>query len=132
MIGLDTGFFVALLGGHPEAVRVWKDLVEGEDSVTSCLTLYELRALAMRGKITLVGAEAVLEAIPAVSRVLWLDHGDTLAQAARLTHGLGLPAMDALILADLLEAGATVVYSTDVHMETGHRKGVKVVNLKNR
>lgn len=57
MIGLDTGFFVALLGGHPEAVRAWKALIE---------------------------------------------------------------------------AGVTVLYTTDAHMEACRRKGVEVVNLKNR
>lgn len=132
MIGLDTGFFVALLGGHSEAVRVWKALIEGDESVTSCLTLHELRTLALKGKIPTTGAEAVLEAIPAVSRVLWLDHPDALAQAAGLTHSLGLPAMDALILAGLLEAGATVLYTTDTHTEACRRKGVEIVNLKNR
>jgi predicted nucleic acid-binding protein len=53
-----------------------------------------------------------------------------LSDGARLSHGLGIPAVDALILASLLEAGALTIYTTDEHIACYRGKGVEVVNLR--
>lgn len=68
MIGLDTGFFVELLRGGPQAVALWEQLIEGEkEALVSCLTLFEIERLALKGAIS--GSEVLLEGIQAVCRL---------------------------------------------------------------
>jgi len=53
MIGLDTGLFVELLRGGPQAVALWEQLIEGEkEALVSCLTLFEIERLALKGTIS--------------------------------------------------------------------------------
>jgi len=43
MIGLDTGFFVELMNGNEEAVKLWKACLDDEvELVVSSLTLFEI------------------------------------------------------------------------------------------
>lgn len=128
MIGLDTGFFVELLRGREDVAAVWKHLIEGEEeAAVSCLSLFEIERLGLKGAIREI--EVLLEAIPAVCRIVWIQSGELLSSGAGLSHGLGIPAMDALILAGLIAQGAITVYTTDSHLETYRRKGIKIVNL---
>lgn len=100
MTGLDTGFFVELLRGESAAVAIWEALIDGnEEATVSCLALLEIERLGMKGAIE--GAEVLLEAIPAVCRLVWIEDLELLSSAAGLSHGLGIPAVDALILAGL-------------------------------
>jgi len=127
--GLDTGFFVMLLGNDDIPVGVWKSIIDGEESVVSCLTLFELRRLAYKGGIDRESADVLIEGIGDVCTVAWLDDVDILEQAARLSHGLGIPVIDSLILASFNAYGADVVYTTDSHMESFGKKGIKIVRL---
>ena len=127
-IGLDTGFFVELLRGNPQAVEVWKSVAEGEnESLVSCLTLFEIERLGLKGAIGEV--KTLLESLPAVCRVIWLD-SQILSLAARLSHGLSIPAVDSLILAGLVNEKVKVIYTTDSDLEKYARKGVKIKNIK--
>ncbi|MEN6438349.1 MAG: type II toxin-antitoxin system VapC family toxin [Syntrophobacter sp.] len=129
MIGLDTGFFIEFLRGNSTSVSVWKALIEDrEEAVVSCLTLSELEMLSLKRGIE--GATTLLEAIPAVCTVLWLRDNDILSRAAALSHGLGISAVDSLILAGFLAERVRVIYTTDVHFESYRKKGIKVINLK--
>jgi len=129
MIGLDTGYFVEFLRGNREAVSVWKALIEGEEEgVVSCLTLFELERLGLKKGID--GAETLLEAIPAVCKVSWIQEPETLSRAAALSHGLGIPAVDSLILTGFLASMVQTVYTTDRHLETYKKKGVNIINLR--
>jgi len=128
MIGFDTGFFVELLRGNNKAIEVWEKLIEGEDDgVVSCLSLFELERLGLKGAIGEV--ETLLESIPAVCRIMWLDF-DNLSLAARLSHGIGIPSMDSLILAGLVSGDARSIYTTDSHLEQYSRKGIMIINIK--
>jgi len=49
---------------------------------------------------------------------------------AALSHGLGIPAVDSLILAGFLAEKVRTIYTTDVHFESYRKKGIKVINLK--
>ncbi|BDG17793.1 PIN domain-containing protein [Thermus brockianus] len=69
----------------------------------SGLSLVELLRLGLKGALARQDAELLLKAIPAVCRVVWPDWGIG-ERAARLSHGLHLPLVDALILATALEA----------------------------
>ncbi len=129
MIGLDTGFFVEFLRGNAQAVSVWKALFEDEqEAVVSCLTLFELERLSLKRRIE--GAGTLIEAIPAVCTVSWIQDGETLSKAAALSHGLGIPAVDSLMLAGFLAEKVQTIYTTDVHFETYRKKGIKVINLR--
>jgi predicted nucleic acid-binding protein len=129
MIGLDTGFFVEFLRANPEAVSVWKALIEGDtEGVVSCLTLFELERLGLKKGIE--GAATLLEAIPAVCKVSWLREPETLSKAAALSHGLGIPAVDSLILAGFLASETQTVFTTDRHLEAYKKKGVNIINLR--
>ncbi|ETN89548.1 MAG: type II toxin-antitoxin system VapC family toxin [Thermus sp.] len=112
MIALDTGFFVRLLQGHEGAKAKWQALVEGEEGVVSGLSSVELLRLALKGALDREDAELLLQAIPAVCRVVWPDWAIG-ERAARLSHGLHLPLVDALILATALEAGAKELWTAD-------------------
>jgi len=124
-VGLDTGFFLRLLAGHDGCVSLWRRLLAGEvRGVVSCLSLAELRRLGLRGHLEAQDADLLLEAIPAVCEVVWLDSPEALERAAHLSHGTGLPLVDALIVASLEAAGATEVWTTDADLERCQRQGM--------
>ena len=115
--GFDTGFFVRLLQADARAVAAWADVRAGRTTgAASCLTLFELDRLGLRGHVERGPAEALVAALPRTCRVVWLDAvdgADRLRRAVRLGHGNGLAMADAVILTSLLDAGATTVYTTD-------------------
>ena len=117
LVGFDTGFFVRLIQADGGANRVWEDVRAGRAAgVVSCLTLFEFDRLGLRGAVERGPAEALVRAIPATCRVVWLgpsDGADRLHRAVRLGHGRGLAMADAVILTSLLDAGASTVYTTD-------------------
>lgn len=129
MIGLDTGYFVRLLQGHREATEIWSRVMEGEDATVSCLTLFELARLARRGAIATEAEGALREGISALCYLSWLDNQGNLLSGANLSHGLGIPAVDALILAAFLSTQATVIYTTDTHFEAYKNKGVCIIRI---
>jgi PIN domain nuclease of toxin-antitoxin system len=51
MIGLDTGFFIRFLENNKDAVQTWREIIEGEESCVSCLSIFELSRLSLRGRI---------------------------------------------------------------------------------
>ena len=129
-IGTDTGFYVELLRGHPKPIDIWKQFMEGEsEGVCSALSVFELKRLGLKGKVPENAIDALIEAIPAICRMLWITEPGVLRYAARLSHGLGIPAVDSLILAGMLEAGCEIIYTTDSHFESYVKKGVSVINL---
>jgi predicted nucleic acid-binding protein len=129
MIGLDSGFFVELIRRNSAAVKVWEGIVEGNESAVSCLTLYELKRLSLTGAIDPVAVDTILEAIRAISKVVWLDKAEILTAAANIAQSQGIHAVDALILATLASLNAKTIYTTDIHFEKYKKKGVSVVLL---
>ena len=120
-VGFDSGFFFRLLAADPRAASAWAPVATGDaPAAVSCLTLYELDRVALRGALDRAAADLLLAELPALCRVVWLDASagpDLLRRAARLSHGVGLAMADALILASLLDAGAESVYTTDHDFE---------------
>ena len=128
MIGLDTGFFLELLNGKNEVTRLWESCIDDQvDFAVSALSLFEVERLGLKGKLKNV--EAVLDAINDVTSVVWLDR-EILSKAARLSHGLGIPAVDSLILASLVSVDCSEIYTTDSHLEAYHNDKVTVRNLR--
>jgi len=122
-IGLDTGFFYALQENQPEAVRVWK---EG-DLATSAVVLFELQRKCLKGDFS--GWPDLLSDIQAAVNVAPVTAG-TASQAAQLAQGLGLPGLDALILASLLAVECREIYTADTHFRANQKKGVQIILLE--
>jgi predicted nucleic acid-binding protein len=128
MIGLDTGFFLELVNGNNEATRLWELCLDDQvDFAVSALSLFEVERLGLKGKLKHV--EAVLNAINDVTSVVWPDQ-EILSKGARLSHGLGIPAVDSLILASLVSVDCSEIYTTDSHLEAYHNNEVTVRNLR--
>lgn len=133
MIGLDTGFFIKLLEGNQPAVDVWNLLLnDGDDAVVSCITLFELKKLSLRGKIEKDSADVLSDAIHTICHIVWFDNNQILSLGAKLSHSLNMHTTDALILSAFVAAGVNAIYTTDSDLEIYKKKGVKVVNLLNR
>ena len=129
MVGLDTGFFVELFRNNSMAVRIWEGIVEGNESAVSCLTVYELKRLSLTGMIDSVAVDTILEAIRAISKVVWLDKSEILIAAANISQSQGIHAMDALILASLASSNVKVIHTTDAHLEKYKKRGVSIALL---
>ncbi len=122
--GFDTGFFIRLLEGEPRAVSVWSRLAgPGEKGVVSCLTLFELERLYLKGALR--AWPQLGPALAEVCAVAWLN-GDILSRAARMSHGLGIPAIDSMILASMLHEGAETIYTTDRHLTCYKNKRISI------
>lgn len=129
IVGLDTSFFVRLLQGDQRARKVWERVARNEIvAVISCISLYELDKLGLKGALARTSVDTLLEEILFVCRVVWLDAPTRLRQAARIGHGNGLGIADALILTSLIEAKATEIYTTDPDL-AAYRGGPKTVLL---
>jgi predicted nucleic acid-binding protein len=128
-VGLDTSCFVKLLQGDQRARKVWERVARREIvAVISCISLYEIDKLAFKGALARTAADTLLEEILVVCQVVWLDALTRLRQAARIAHGNGLGMADALILASLIEAKATEIYTADPDL-AAYRGGPKTVLL---
>lgn len=121
VLGFDTGFFVRLLQADARAVEAWVNVRAGRATgAASCITLFELDRLGLRGQVERDPAEALVAALPITCRVVWLgpeDGADRIHRAVRLGQGNGLAMADAIILTSLLDAGATTVYTSDPDFE---------------
>ncbi|HWR73608.1 MAG TPA: PIN domain-containing protein [Nitrospirota bacterium] len=120
--GVDTGFFFALEEQHPLALKVWEE----REIVTSVIVLYEIEKKLLGGRLSrwptiMADLRLAVSAIPLGE--------DSARLAARLSHKFGLPGLDSLILATLLDAGVRRVYTTDAHFELYKAKGVEIINL---
>ncbi len=128
MIGLDTGYFFEVLNGNQDAVDLWKEGMNDEvDLVVSCLSLFEIERLGLKGAVR--DASVILESIKGMCKVVWLDH-ELLSQGARFSHGLGVPAMDSLILASLVSSSCSEIWTTDSHFEAYQSNKTRVRNLR--
>ena len=129
ILGFDTGFFRRFREGVPRAVDAWTAVQKGSaEGVVSCVTLYELEKLGLRGVIPQADADGIIRFLPYMCRVVWLDSLAPLSRGARLAHGLGMSMADSLILSALLDAGASTIYSTDSDFDR-YEGPVEIVRL---
>jgi predicted nucleic acid-binding protein len=130
MIGIDTGFFIELIKGNNQVVKIWNEILEGEDSIVSSVSLYELKKLSLKGSIDRNSVDTLLEAIKNVCTISWLDDFEIFMAAANLSHGLGLHMSNAFILSGLIKYDATIIYTVDPHLCLYKKKGVDIVLIK--
>ena len=74
VIGCDTGFFKHLLDGHPTALEVWRQAEAKEHHlVLSCISLFELSRLGLKGALPREQAEQLVANLPLACEVVWLS-----------------------------------------------------------
>ena len=129
MIGLDTGFFFKLLKGNRQVTEIFRELDDDTDLCVSCLTIFELKRLSLRGALEQDAVNNLIDNIMALAHISWLDNIEIHDVAAGLSHGLGIPAVDSLILAGFVSNGSETIYTTDSHMEKYVKKGVQIIKL---
>jgi predicted nucleic acid-binding protein len=118
MIGLDTSFFFALADGVPEAVSLYRDAIEErEDLSASSMTVFEIRRHAFRGTLDRNFADDAILVIETTFTRAGVDDLEVLDRAARIAHGMGLAAADALIAASLEHVGCLEFYTADSDFE---------------
>lgn len=122
LAGIDTSFFYALAAGRPAAVEAW----EGRDLLTSALCFLELKKRLLRGDLD--SWPTVLQDIAKAVEVAPVTAAAAL-RAAEIAHATGMPAFDALILAQFIEAGCEEVLTLDHHFKLFAKKGFKIVML---
>jgi predicted nucleic acid-binding protein len=127
MTGLDTGFFVKLLKGDRQAITLFEQMDENADLCVSCLTIFELKRLSLRGALEKDAVNRLVDNIMSLCRISWIDNVEIHDVAAGLSHGLGIPAVDSLILAGFILNGSEIIYTTDSHLEKYVKKGVRVI-----
>ncbi|MCP4664920.1 MAG: type II toxin-antitoxin system VapC family toxin, partial [Deltaproteobacteria bacterium] len=98
MVGLDTGFFIALMRNSKGVKKAWKGIREQEAfPIVSVLTIGEILYLTYRIGEPEQGHKMV-KGIGLAASVQAVDQNIT-EKAAGLKHGRGMPYVDALILA---------------------------------
>ena len=125
-VGLDTGFFVRVLEGDRRATAVWEKIIKGEvRATTSSLTIFELKRLFHKlGRIT--EWDSIRKAILLNCKVAQVDISIA-EEGASISHGTGLPAIDALIYASTKHADE--FYTTDESFSVLNKKKPKIMFL---
>ncbi len=91
----------------------------------SVLSRFELLRISLRKGIPWDQIDSPLARSTALIEVT----GEAADEAARISVGTGMPAIDALILAGLVLAGCRTIYTRDDHFMRYDRKGVEIVIL---
>ena len=126
VVGLDTGFFLKLLEGNPEAVEVWEKIINGDIKArTSALVIFELKRIFLKlGKTQIWNdiREAILlncEIIPINTEVA--------EKAASISYGNSLPAVDALIYTSV--GNVDIFYTTDGSFKTLSNRRKPIIKI---
>ena len=102
-IAVDTSFFISLLQGQQRAVQIWQEFLEGKHQfVVSTLTVHEIFIYFYKRGTGELGAQWLALLIELKNIVTVPVSVDIAARSARLRHGMGLPAIDSLLLATFL------------------------------
>lgn len=122
IVGVDTGFFFALEEKNPTALKVWEE----QEIITSVIVMYEIEKKLLQGHLR--QWLTIMEDLSmAVSTVILTE--DIARNAARIGYKYGLPGLDALILASLLDAKVKHIYTSDSHFQLYTGKDVSIINL---
>jgi predicted nucleic acid-binding protein len=127
MVGLDTGFFIALMQDDPAAAKFWSDLSKKDTlPIVSILTVGELLYITHRFNEPQKGKRLV-ENIYIAAKVLPVDR-EIVEKAATIKAGRGIPYVDSIILATFILTGCKEIHSTDKdHFAGIKNKGLKII-----
>ena len=123
LIGVDTGFFFALEELHPTAVDIW----EKGEIITCSIVLFELQKKLLKGQFG--NWTSIVDDIEKSMKIVSITPGIA-KKASHISHGTGIPGLDALILSALIEAECNEIYTRDPHFELYKKREIKIINLK--
>jgi predicted nucleic acid-binding protein len=129
MTGLDTGFFVKLLQGDRRTIALFERMDDNADLCVSCLTIFELKRLSLKGVLGKEAVTRLIDHIKSLCHIAWIDTIEIHDIAAGLSHGLGIPGIDSLILAGFILNSVETIYTSDAHLEKYIKKGVQIIKL---
>lgn len=117
-LGFDTGPVHRFVHGDVAVKKIWDRISAGNViGVISCITLYELQKLGLKGSLPKRSVDRLTLEIPKLFRVVWLKDLTLLRRAAHVSHGNDLSMADAIILVSLMDAGAETIYTTDSDLQ---------------
>lgn len=122
LTGIDTSYFYALAAGRPRAVEAW----ENRDLLTSALCFLELKKRLLQGDLD--AWPTVLTDIAKAVEVAPVTVAAAL-RAGEIAKATGMPAFDAIILSQFVEAGCEEVLTLDHHFRLFSKKGLKITLL---
>ncbi|HEX7502551.1 MAG TPA: type II toxin-antitoxin system VapC family toxin [Acidobacteriota bacterium] len=122
LTGIDTSFFYALAAGRPGAVEAW----ENRELITSTLCFFELRKRMLDGDLK--AWPTVLEDIAKAVEVMPVTAAAAV-QAGPIAHATGMPAMDAILISQFVEAGCEEILTLDHHFTLFAKIGLKITLL---
>jgi predicted nucleic acid-binding protein len=122
-IGVDTGFFFALEELHPTAVDIW----EKKEIITCSIVLFELQKKLLKGQFG--NWTSIVDDIEKSMKIVSITP-EIAIKASHISHGTGIPGLDALILSALIDAKCSEIYTRDPHFELYKKKEIKIINLK--
>ena len=127
MVGVDTGFFVALMKGESKPIAFWSSLVDSDTlPVVSMLTLGELLYISFRIGQPDKGKELV-DSIDKSARLISVDQ-PIVEKAASLKAGRGIPYIDSIILSTFMLTGCRSIHTTDrSHFAKIKNKGISFI-----
>ena len=70
-----------------------------------------------------------IDQIKSLCHIAWIDTVEIHDVAAGLSHGLGIPGIDSLILAGFILNSVETIYTSDAHLGKYIKKGVQVIKL---
>ena len=124
-IGGDTGLLIGAIEQADSALAYWQNVLSGEHELAmSTLTICELLAhYYKRGKGET--ARKLTREIRALSNVQFVPVDHRIAErAAGYRYGLGIPTVDATVLATCVEVGCDLVLTTDSHFQIAADQGI--------
>lgn len=129
-LGGDTGFLIGVIELNETALHHWQGVLDGRHRlVLSTLTIHELLGhYYKRGQGDTV--KQLIAQIRLLDNATFVPVDEVIAErAAGYRHGLGMPAMDSLILATFVEHGCDLVLSTDAHFQTAANQNIASVAI---
>ncbi len=128
-VGFDTSFFVELYKKNKIAIKLWLKVTEGEKKgIVNMITIFELRRLSLRGVISREFCDALFEAfregVCETRELSW----KLLEEAAYLSHGTGMSAVDSLIYTSCKDCAE--IYTTDEDFLKVGKKKPKVILME--
>jgi predicted nucleic acid-binding protein len=122
LTGIDTSFFYALAAGRPVAVDAW----ENRELITSTLCFFEMKKRMLKGDLR--AWPTVLEDIAKAVEVVPVTAAAAV-NAGPIAHETGMPAMDAILISQFVEAGCEEILTLDHHFQLFSNKGLKITLL---
>jgi predicted nucleic acid-binding protein len=129
-IGVDTSFFISQLNAQPRAVQIWQEFLEGKHQfVVSTLSIHEIFIYFYKRGVGELASQWLSMLIELKNVVITPASADIAARSARLRHGMGLPAIDSLLLATFLHENCELIVSTDNHFRVVAQQHVLPVEI---